>query len=350
MDSQFSPILWASSSRAYSSFLRSSVHSCKVKIGPLLQLLQSNAMPSSCQSLARNCTPAPAAPNVITKANGAFFAKLKAAAASVEPMLNAFMAPFFRLQSVIATPVVRPRMSTLRSWCKWVKQLGARCVAVLAMVIERDAPVAANVSSKRSKTECAVHKLSKTSRSRSLITGARPASATTVASTSAAMDRFQPTVDLSQVGDHVEGSCEGWIASNVDLLDTAFPPTSNVSYAKAETLGEPGSKKLRLWMLGIHPDSGNSGMMVNDDAETLVQLICVYGFRTEADKMIGVEMFTGKTADQSFTTAINRITPYEKKTNLAQVHSVWHNGGDLVKHPLVQAVTALVNQRHRAHQ
>ena len=89
------------------------------------------------------------------------------------------------------------------------------------------------------------------------------------------MDRFQPTVDRSQVGfcllgrEHVEGNCEGWIASNVDLLDTAFPPTSNVSYAKAETLGEPGSKKLRLWMLGIHPDSGNSGLMVNDDAETL---------------------------------------------------------------------------------
>ena len=89
----------------------------------------------------------------------------------------------------------------------------------------------------------------------------------------------------------------------VDLLDTAFPPTSNVSYAKAETLGEPGSKKLRLWMLGIHPDSGNSGMMVNDDAETLVQLTCVYGFRTEADKMIGVEMLARKTAGQSFTTA-----------------------------------------------
>ena len=88
----------------------------------------------------------------------------------------------------------------------------------------------------------------------------------------------------------------------VDLLDTAFPPTSNVSYAKAETLGEPGSKKLRLWMLGIHPDSGNSGMMVNDGAETLVQLICVYGFRAEADKMIGVEMFTGKTTEQSFPT------------------------------------------------
>ena len=99
----------------------------------------------------------------------------------------------------------------------------------------------------------------------------------------------------------------------MDLLDTAFPPTSNVSYAKAETSGEPGSKKLRLWMLGIHPDSGNSGMMVNDGAETLVQLICVYGFRAEADKMIGVEMFAGKTADQSFTTAINRSTPYEKK-------------------------------------
>ena len=98
----------------------------------------------------------------------------------------------------------------------------------------------------------------------------------------------------------------------VDLLDAAFPPVSNVSYAKAENLGEPGSKKLRLWMLGIHPDSGNSGMMVNDDAETLVQLICVYGFRTEADKMIGVEMLAGKTADPSFTAAFNMITPYEK--------------------------------------
>ena len=80
-------------------------------------------------------------------------------------------------------------------------------------------------------------------------------------------------------------------------------------------------------MLGIHPDSGNSGMMVNDDAETLVQLICVYGFRTEADKMIGVEMLAGKTADPSFTAAFNMITPYEKKTNLAQVHSVWHVKG-----------------------
>ena len=113
----------------------------------------------------------------------------------------------------------------------------------------------------------------------------------------------------------------------VDLLDAAFPPVVNVSYAKAETLGEPGAKKLRLWMLGIHPDSGNSGMMVNDDAETLVQLICVYGFRTEADKMIGVEMLAGKTADPSFTVAFNMITPHEKKTNLAQVHSVWHVKG-----------------------
>ena len=113
----------------------------------------------------------------------------------------------------------------------------------------------------------------------------------------------------------------------VDMLDTAYPPVSNVSYAKAETLGEPGNKKLRLWMLGIHPDSGNSGMMVNDDAETLVQLICVYGFRTEADKMIGVEMLAGKTADPSFTAAFNMITPYEKKTSLAQVHSVWQVKG-----------------------
>ena len=52
----------------------------------------------------------------------------------------------------------------------------------------------------------------------------------------------------------------------VDVLDTAFPPASSISYAKADTLGEPGSKKLRWWMLGIHPDSGNCGMMVNDDA------------------------------------------------------------------------------------
>ena len=100
----------------------------------------------------------------------------------------------------------------------------------------------------------------------------------------------------------------------VDLFDTVFPPMPYVSYAKAENLGESGNKKLRLWMLGIHPDTGNSGMMVNDDAETLVQLICVYGFRTEADKMIGVEMFAGKTADPSFTAAFNMITPYQKTT------------------------------------
>ena len=80
-------------------------------------------------------------------------------------------------------------------------------------------------------------------------------------------------------------------------------------------------------MLGIHPDSGNSGMMVNDDAETLVQLICAYGFRTEADKMIGVEMLARKTTDPSFTTAFNMITPHEKKSNLAQVHSVRHVKG-----------------------
>ena len=30
----------------------------------------------------------------------------------------------------------------------------------------------------------------------------------------------------------------------VDMLDTAFPPVSNISYAKADTLGEPCSKKL----------------------------------------------------------------------------------------------------------
>ena len=65
----------------------------------------------------------------------------------------------------------------------------------------------------------------------------------------------------------------------VDLFDTVFPPMSHVSYAKEETVGEPSCKKLRLWMLGIHPASGNSGMMVNDDAETLVQQICVYGFQ-----------------------------------------------------------------------
>ena len=52
-----------------------------------------------------------------------------------------------------------------------------------------------------------------------------------------------------------------------------------------------------------------------------VVYFCVYGFRTEADKMIGVEMLAGKTADPSFTTAFNMITPQETNANLAQVHS-----------------------------
>ena len=80
-------------------------------------------------------------------------------------------------------------------------------------------------------------------------------------------------------------------------------------------------KKLRLWTLGVHLDSGNSGMIVNDDAETLV-LICVCGFRTEAGKINGVKMFAGKTAGPSFTVAFDMIMTYQKKANLAQVHSL----------------------------
>ena len=79
-------------------------------------------------------------------------------------------------------------------------------------------------------------------------------------------------------------------------------------------------KKLRLWTLGIHLDNGNSGMIVNDDAETLV-LICVCGFRTEAGKIIGVKMFARKTADPSFTVAFDMIMLYQKKANLAQVRT-----------------------------
>ena len=102
----------------------------------------------------------------------------------------------------------------------------------------------------------------------------------------------------------------------MDMLDTTYPPVSNVSYAKAETLGEPGAKKLRLGMLGVHPDCGNSCMMVNDDAETLVQLT-VYGFRTEAGKMIGAKI-----------------------ASLAQVHNVWRVKG--WKRSIAALVVAIV--------
>ena len=62
-------------------------------------------------------------------------------------------------------------------------------------------------------------------------------------------------------------------------------------------------------------------MIANNDAETLV-LICGGGFRAEAGKIIGVKMFAGKTVGPSFTVAFDMIMPYQKKANLAQVHSL----------------------------
>ena len=192
VDSRPSSIRRASNIRVCSSFLRSLVHFFEAMFGPLPKQMQSNAnaecvtgprtKPYFCTSFCK-CS---------TKANGTLFNKFKAAAASIGPMLNAFMTLFFRLQSFKSAPVVRPRISNLRSWCKWLKQLGARRVAALAIVTERDAQMTASALAKCSKTECTVQKVRKTSASCSCIVGAKPASATTVATSSAAMDRFQP--------------------------------------------------------------------------------------------------------------------------------------------------------------
>ena len=113
----------------------------------------------------------------------------------------------------------------------------------------------------------------------------------------------------------------------VEKLDVAFPHVAGLNYLKESDATTPGSKLLRLWMLGIHPDTGNSGLMVMEDVETLVQLVCVFGFRTDADTMMGVEKLASKSADTQFVEACKSIAPYARKPSLAPVGSVWHVKG-----------------------
>jgi len=113
----------------------------------------------------------------------------------------------------------------------------------------------------------------------------------------------------------------------VSMVDNAFPPLPGVTYMREADMKSPGSKSLRLWQLGIHPDTGNAGLMVNEETDALVQLMCVYGFRTDANVHQGAEKLAGRCADMTFEEAYSQIFPFAPKKSLAPVFSCWHIKG-----------------------
>ena len=75
-------------------------------------------------------------------------------------------------------------------------------------------------------------------------------------------------------------------------------------------------RRRRLWNFGTHPDTGNSGLMINADAESMVQLISVYGFKTDANSMMGVEKLANKVPDVAVKDAYDMIVPYPPQEDL----------------------------------
>ena len=116
---------------------------------------------------------------------------------------------------------------------------------------------------------------------------------------------------------------ENWVS----LVDQAFPPLPNVAYLREADTQHPGSKLLRLWQLGVHPDTGNAGLMVQEETECLVQLMCINGFRTDASVHQGVEKLASRCAETSFQEAHSQIFSFTSKKSLAPVFSCWHIKG-----------------------
>ena len=90
-----------------------------------------------------------------------------------------------------------------------------------------------------------------------------------------------------------EMGTDAWVA----MLDSAFPHIPGVNYLRHEDTTVPGNRNLRPWQLGIHVDTGNAGIMVQEDTVTLMQLMCVFGFRTDADTYQGVEKLANRPCD-----------------------------------------------------
>lgn len=78
------------------------------------------------------------------------------------------------------------------------------------------------------------------------------------------------------------------------LIDEFFPPLPGVEYAAH--LRTPGPVNLRPWQLGWDVQLGNKGIMVADDARVLVSLIALRGFRTDAERLPGVEKLSVEAA------------------------------------------------------
>ena len=110
---------------------------------------------------------------------------------------------------------------------------------------------------------------------------------------------------------------ENWVS----LVDQAFPPLPNVAYLREADMQYPGSKLLRLWQLGVHPDTGNAGLMVHEETESLVQLMCIYGVRTDASVHQGVEKLASRCAETSFQEAHSQIFSFTSKKSRAPVFS-----------------------------
>ena len=111
------------------------------------------------------------------------------------------------------------------------------------------------------------------------------------------------------------------------MLDSAFPPDPKVTYLSADEQEPIGSRQLRLWQLSYHVDSGNSGIMVQEDMETLTSLIVSAGFLTDADNIGGVEKLASKMPDKVFVDAYKMITLHPKHQQLAPMFGVWHVKG-----------------------
>ena len=79
-----------------------------------------------------------------------------------------------------------------------------------------------------------------------------------------------------------------------------------------------------MWHVYTHPDTGYSGLMLNSDAEPLVQFICGSAFKTDADSLIGVEKMASKAPDASLKDACARIASHDPKHNFALARSIWH--------------------------
>ncbi len=109
----------------------------------------------------------------------------------------------------------------------------------------------------------------------------------------------------------------------IHAMDVAFPPEEHVVYMTGfET---SGSKCVRLQQLAFHKDAGNNGLLIEEDAECLAQLILVNGFLTNADNIQGAEKLAIKGPEDAFVEAYSQIIHYQD--GLAPAFSVFHVKG-----------------------